>query len=401
MKTHKIEIKENAVLIILYLSIIAGLMAFVPERINTILKILFITGAFVNVAKRNFVVKFGRAEKSFVFVIVLFLLQTLFSNHFSIKMLLAIGQMVTVNFLLLSQSEDELQTSFVPFLTALEKILFCGILYSIFLLFFGKTRFINGNWVNYFISPMISQIGHGLKGHLGYSSYFTNPNPFAFFISVVLVWRVINYKSDSIKEWIVLCVYAIGLKIANSRGGDICAIIGIIVVLYLRTNNVKIKKVILLGSIMASIVFALIEWNQIVNMILNIDLAGRADKWNLLIDAFKKSPIIGGGYSSSTKGVLKGISTGTFSSYLTIAAEEGIVGLIAFLVSYAIIIWNCWKQYCRNPNNPLIIFALVYALQLGVLGIVEDVFFNVTSRFLIFEITTKIALNSNLKTSNK
>ena len=65
MKTHKIEIKENAVLIILYLSIIAGLMAFVPERINTILKILFITGAFVNVAKRNFVVKFGRAEKSF------------------------------------------------------------------------------------------------------------------------------------------------------------------------------------------------------------------------------------------------------------------------------------------------------------------------------------------------
>lgn len=136
MKTHKIEIKENAVLIILYLSIIAGLMAFVPERINTILKILFITGAFVNVAKRNFVVKFGRAEKSFVFVIVLFLLQTLFSNHFSIKMLLAIGQMVTVNFLLLSQSEDELQTSFVPFLTALEKILFCGILYSIFLLFF-------------------------------------------------------------------------------------------------------------------------------------------------------------------------------------------------------------------------------------------------------------------------
>ncbi len=39
---------------------------------------------------------------------------------------------------------------------------------------------------------------------------------------------------------------------------------------------------------MASIVFALIEWNQIVNMILNIDLAGRADKWNLLIDAFKK-----------------------------------------------------------------------------------------------------------------
>lgn len=104
------------------------------------------------------------------------------------------------------------------------------------------------------------------------------------------------------------------------------AIIGIIVVLYLRTNNVKIKKVILLGSIMASIVFALIEWNQIVNMILNIDLAGRADKWNLLIDAFKKSPIIGGGYSSSTKVVLKGISTGTFSSYLTIAAEEGIVG---------------------------------------------------------------------------
>lgn len=401
MKTHKIEIKENAVLIALYLGIIAGLLAFVPEGVNTILKILFITGAFANVAKRRFIVQFGKAEKIFVFVIVLFLLQTLFSNHFSIKMLLAVGQMVTVNFLLLSQSEDELQKSFVPFLTVLEKIMFCGILYSVFLLIFGKTRFINGNWVNYFISPVISQIGHGLNGHLGYSSYFTNPNPFAFFISVVLVWRAINYKSNSIRELIVLCMYVLGLKIADSRAGDICAIIGIIVVLYLRTNDVKIKKVILLGSIMASMILVLIEWNQIVNMIFNIDLAGRADKWSCLIDAFKKSPIIGSGYSSSTKVILKGISTGTFSSYLTIAAEEGIVGIIAFLVSYAIIIWNCWKQYCRNPNNPLIIFALVYALQLGVLGFVEDVFFNVTSRFLIFEITTKIALNSNLRTSNK
>ena len=87
MKTHKIEIKENAVLIILYLSIIAGLMAFVPERINTILKILFITGAFVNVAKRNFVVKFGRAEKSFVFVIVLFSMH-LFLNQIANFLLL-------------------------------------------------------------------------------------------------------------------------------------------------------------------------------------------------------------------------------------------------------------------------------------------------------------------------
>ena len=133
MKTHKIEIKENAVLIVLYLGIIAGLLAFVPEGVNTILKILFITGAFANVAKRRFIVQFGKAEKIFVFVIVLFLLQTLFSNHFSIKMLLAVGQMVTVNFLLLSQSEDELQKSFVPFLTRLCFVEFCIPFFYLFL----------------------------------------------------------------------------------------------------------------------------------------------------------------------------------------------------------------------------------------------------------------------------
>ncbi len=383
------------------MNIITGLLAFIPEEINTILKFLFIIGAFAYIVKNKFIIRVGKAEKCFAFVIVLFLVQTLFSDYFSIKMLLAVMQMVVVNFLLLSQDEDRLQESFVPFLTALDKILFCGILYSLFLLLFGKTSFINGNWVNYFMSPMIGQIGHGMQGHLGYSSFFTNPNPFAFFISVVLVWRIINYERNSIRWWIGLCVYILGLRVADSRAGDICAIVGIIIVLYLRTNNEKLRKAIILGSIMISLIFVFFEWNQIVNMLLNVDLAGRAEKWKLLVAAFKKSPIIGNGYSSSTKIVLKGISAGTFSSYLTIAAEEGSIGLIAFFISYIVIIWNCWKLYCRNPNNPLLIFALVYALQLGILGIVEDVFFNVTSRFLIFEITTKIALNSKIDAKNE
>lgn len=401
MKKNKIEIKENMVLVVLYLNIIVGLLDFIPDKVNTILKFLFIIGSLAYIVRNKFVIRFGKAEKCFDFVIVLFLVQTLFSDYFSTKMLLAVMQMVVVNFMLLSQDDDMLQKLFVPFLTVLDKVLICGIMYSLFLLLFGKTSFINGNWVNYFMSPMIGQIGHGIQGHLGYSSFFTNPNPFAFFMSVALVWRMINYVHNSIRWWIGLFIFILGLRIADSRAGYICAIAGIIIVLYLRINNERIRKVIIFGSLMMGLILVTFEWHQIVNMFLNVDLAGRADKWNLLAVAFKQSPIIGNGYSSSTKVILKGISVGTFSSYLTIASEEGSIGLIAFFISYIIIILNCWKFHCQNPNNPLIIFALVYALQLGIVGIVEDVFFNVTSRFLIFEITTKIAFNSRFEVRNK
>lgn len=392
MKKLYMQKNENIALKILFWGMLADLLVFIPEQISTVCKILFIAFALVNIVKDDFLIRFGKVERTLFSVIILFSTVTLLFNCFSIGALLAVGQLLVINFLLLAQDKAKMRESFVAFLNRLEKIVFCGIVYSSFLLVFGKKAFIDGKWINYFISPAFGQVGHGMQDNLGYSSYFTNPNPFSFFIAVIIAWRVINYRRSA-KWWIAFVIYILGLQIADSRAGDICAIIGIIIVICWRLDNRKVRKLITVGSIMLGLIYVIVAGEQMVKMLLNIDLAGRLEKWNLLLNAFKKSPLIGNGYSSSTKVILKGVSTGTFSSYLTIAAEEGIIGLIAAFVAYTTIVVKL-KKSSQNLDNLLAIFAFVYAVQIGVLGIVEDVLFNVTSRFLILEIVAKIALDS-------
>lgn len=377
----------------LFCSIFTGLLAFVPMWVTTALRVMFIVSALIDLSINGFVIRLNAPEKMIGVTLILFFIQTLFSQYMSVDMFLAASQLVVVNLLVLQQDDGLIQKAVISFLSLMEKIVLCAILYSLMLLIFGKTAWINGMWINYWKIISIRQIGYGMQGHLGYSSFFTNPNPFAFFVAVVLVWKTVNYKK-TYAWWGVFIMCMCGLRIADSRAGYICAAIGLITVLYLKAKSKRNKQLIVVSATVVIGVFLLLRWKYIMTMLVNIDLAGRANKWGMLFDAFLKSPIIGNGYSSATKEILKGISTGTFSSYLTILAEEGTIGAILFFTVYVGLVFELIRKHTRLPSDKLVVLVITYSFQMGALGVVEDVFFNVTSRFLIWETMLKAALNN-------
>ena len=379
--------------ILFYFSLLIGLIRYFPPIVSSITGYTFVLLSVIRLLYNKKKIHIHSIEIPIYVTIFVFFILSLMSNEYTLAVFLASCQLIVINYAVLLNEDIKYAEYFQKFMSILEKTIYIGITYSALLLSFGQLQLIDGRWINFLFFSFINQEAHGIAGELGYSSFFTNPNPFAFFIAVVLLWKIVNFEERKLISYSQILLLFLGLRIADSRAGDICSVIALLVVIYFKYNSVRIRKSLFVVSLVSVIVLLFSYFNEFLYIINNIDLAGRTEKWELLISGFYDSPIIGNGYSSSTKSILKNVSVGTFSSYLTIMAEEGLIGLVCVTLSYLYIIFKMVSLY-NNSRNLMCLFAITYTIQLGVLGIVEDVWFNVTSRFLFFLVVIKVAYYS-------
>jgi O-antigen ligase len=146
-----------------------------------------------------------------------------------------------------------------------------------------------------------------------------------------------------------------------------------------------------------SLLIILICWNTLYDYVSNISLSGRELIWPIMKSSIKEHLILGTGYSSSGKYLLRGIASNAFNSYLTIIAEEGIVGIILFGIFYISSLVQLLKTYNKIKNNNMVIFAFSYTIQLLVVGMVENVWMNVTARYLFWIIIYRVSIETENK----
>lgn len=389
---HKVIVHNHTVLF--YFSLLIGLIRYFPPIVSSIMGYTFVLLSGIRLLYNKKKINMHSIELPIYVTIFVFFILSLMSNEYTFAVFLASSQLIVINYVVLLNEAVLYNEYFRKFMSILEKTIYIGIIYSALLLFFGQLQLIDGRWINFLVFSFINQEAHGIAGELGYSSFFTNPNPFAFFIAVVLLWKMVNFEDRKLISYSQVLLLFLGLRIADSRAGDVCAVIALLVVTYFKYNSARVRKLLLITSAMAILILLFSYFGEFIYLINNIDLAGRTEKWELLISGFYDSPIIGNGYSSSTKSILKNVSVGTFSSYLTIMAEEGLIGLVCVIISYFYILFKMIILY-NTSRNLMCLFAITYTIQLGVLGIVEDVWFNVTSRFLFWLVVIKVAYYSH------
>lgn len=178
---------------------------------------------------------------------------------------------------------------------------------------------------------------------------FLHPNPFASYLMILLIFFTsqILEKTRLIGRGVLMVVTSLIFVVfifTFSRGAWIAFGCAMIVMGFLRYRRILgYLPLLLIGS------FTLIPAVQY--RILNIFNAGythgrsawdwRLETWSAISDMVAKKPILGHGLSSveSVYGVL------THNDYLRLAAEVGILGLLAYLWLSWSVIRQTWKDY--------------------------------------------------------
>lgn len=148
---------------------------------------------------------------------------------------------------------------------------------------------------------------------------------------------------------ISLLVVIYGLFLSSKRSPLIAAIIAIVVTLLIASGkNIFKKLIILIASFggLALLYFIAVSYipgfDTIANKFTSLEssdagiLNGRDYLWQMAIDLFKESPLIGsgyGGYAAYAESI-NAFTTSAHNYYLQILAELGIIGLILYLVAF-------------------------------------------------------------------
>lgn len=207
---------------------------------------------------------------------------------------------------------------------------------------------------------------------------------------LILGWPFLMWKWEEIKlplRIFILALVSAAALLSFSRGAILC-ILFLLAVTFIK--RVHIRKFLLPFSlILATVLFVLPSsipeyWLEKLNIgqgagilgkemptFSQLALSSRPEIWDLAIESFKKSPLLGNGLGSfaklshdATGGEIENVDA--HSMILTIAAERGIVGLIpaVFILSYLLLtLARRWrlekgprKEYFRLSLFSLIIF---------------------------------------------
>jgi len=182
-------------------------------------------------------------------------------------------------------------------------------------------------------------------------SFFMEPGYFAFFMESSVFLSLILLENTKNKKWRILIVVGIVLQILSfllslSAAGAFCLIVGYFFYIKYSKNitffNALIRffKPILTYGLIIGIILFLIEKDLIMALFkalfldhFSVDKGrssadDRADAFSMGLKAFTDHPILGIGFNQM-RIVSNGL--GTNNSFLTIAAELGMVGLVLYL----------------------------------------------------------------------
>lgn len=189
-----------------------------------------------------------------------------------------------------------------------------------------------------------------------------DPNNLAAFYSVgfgIAVYYFVNNTSARLKYLLIIIINGYGVTMTGSRAGliTLSAMLFSSVVLHSQSKRnliSLIKKLIIIISIMFLLYYVISNFLPIetYERLFSFDAyssgSGRDDLWGLGIKMIIQKPILGWGWGGNPV-------QGSHNTFITMALEIGIVGLIIFLAFIAIILK---RVIVENGNNIAIIMLL-------------------------------------------
>ena len=330
----EIKIKNFFTYILIYLLIFSSI-SFIPSFISIIARYLFILLGTYYI----FLLKGTLKKTKFHLLIYMYCIFAIFSfilsPYININIFLSTIQFCLIILILVNiEIILDLNNFLDEFFKVLTYIVIIAVFYSLLLAIFGNHIYEFGVRKNYFIFSFISQEVHGLSlGDFGYSSFYTNPNIFGYYLFVLLCQRLfINNQTTKKQNFLIFMIIFIGILLANSRAINILSICAILVYLFYKLK-LRYRYIIVPFIIICVCIIFVYFINS--GFLLNSDiLTGRLEFWEEMITSIKQYPIFGIGFSSSTKYVVGSLDhiVGSHNSYLNILCENGIIGFSIFIL---------------------------------------------------------------------
>lgn len=358
---------DKIVLYFLLFFLLFSNLIYIPEIINTIIRYMFIfLGVLYLVYQKK---KLSLSKYNIIIYIYMFfsLISIIFSPYFNVSLILsylqfAIFYLIIINIDYISNLDELFHT----FFRYLRKLIFFANIYSLFLIFFGTHIYENGTRINYLFSSYIYQSVHGISIiDFGYSSFFNNPNIYGFYCLIYLCYLLFvnDFKTTRDKIFAYISCF-IGISLANSRAVIMlsCVLLCIYLFYYLK----PIIRYMLIPIIMIFVI--IVMFFILSNNVLDYDalFTGRIEMWEKMLNSIREYPILGVGFSASTKYIVGQIDHiyGSHNSYLNILAENGFIGFFIFIFALLYIIkvslrtLKLKKQYITG----YLLFSISYVL---------------------------------------
>ena len=369
-------------------SIIIGSIRYFPDEISELLRYGFIIVSFMAILeKRTICITKCIVSKYIILYIIICCFSTLLSPYFSLRMEIALCQFILINIFVILFPWEKYLSAINIAMIVFYTICMISVVFSLILFYFGNYTFIDGKRYNYLLNPIISQRAMGPSGiRLGYSSFFSNPNSFGSYCVIALLWIMSKSKGILSKRNVIsLFIMGTGVFLSNSRSAYFLSFIVVAFFLFvnIKDNNTKIFLVFI--SLTSFTLYLIMHMNKFVSVLMSVDLNGREEIWSSLMKSIREYPILGTGYSSGSKYIIPQEATGTYSSYLTILTDCGLIGAI---LSFSVLIHSL-RDCVINviQKNKTAIYLLAFTIYMCILGISENVFFNVTNRWLLWLLT--------------
>ena len=369
-----------------------GMPRVVPKIVPTAVKFLFIVTTLLGVIKNKYRINIEDSVCAWgICYIFLSAFSVLISKFLSMSLVMAEIQFVLVNICCFVIPERYFKNALKKYMDFLTIVMVISIIFSAVTAAFGKVTFVNGERINYLISPWLGQRKMGKIGHYGYSSIFSNPNPFGFYIVAAIAW-VLATKEKKLSTVIELLILTGGLLLPNSRAAYLGFFSVIVIYAYERTNSARTKILICSAVFFAGVILLTFFGGRIYEILIAIDLNGRQSAWEAMLNSIRENFWVGTGFSSGTKGVIESAS-GTFSAYLTIFVDTGLCGMILFLMMIVTTLGKTLKFIHHDKENGFLFFYVMFTFLMLLVGFVESVFMNITGRYLLWLFASRIACN--------
>lgn len=375
---------RSFILELLSIQLIITNIIWVPNIISRILALIYFMLGLIALVTGKLKPRLTFFTK-LVYVYCFFsLISGIVGGYFSLGVVLSTMQFVCYTIIICCYNYEELTKQILKYFKTIATIMPCSVVYSIILLFFGKTIYKDGVYVNY-LNSFILQKGYGYYGNLGYASFFSNSNIWALLLFFSILYYL--YVSKSNKKFFYIAIASIGVILADSRAIEICCIL-IFILKCVEWIKQKINhKELLVFTFMGGLICLEIIISKISNIaeyIIKLDWAGRMQMWQIMLQSIKQHPIFGIGFSMSTKQLLGnkmlGTTVGSHNSYLNILTENGFMGgiIFGFIILYILtIIYKIYIQAlddtdgCYRIVRMVFIIYIIYAFVENALMIVE------------------------------
>lgn len=372
------------ILKLLYIQLIITNIIWIPNIIYRIMGLVYIALGIIALVTGNLKPRTTFFTKLIYTYCFFLFISGLVGGYFSLELVLSTVQFVCFTIIICCFSYEELIKQMSKYLKTISMIIPYSVIYSIFLVVFGKIVYKDGIYENY-INSFFLQKAYGYYGDLGYASFYTNSNIWALLIFLSIVYYLYIYNGK--KKFFYIAIASVGIILSDSRAIEICCIIMFVLkgIEWLK-NKIEKRGRLVLFILECLCILAIIgrELTNIADKIQNIDWAGRIQMWIVMLQSIKKHPIFGIGFSMSTKKLLGdtvlGTTVGSHNSYLNVIAENGIVGGIILIVMIIFILGIIKKVSITSLNDTnccycavrtIFLIYIIYSFVENALMIVE------------------------------